>query len=1671
MAFEDELRSFLENRLQEFDPSIDLSAGSPAQLQVIDPTLSRFGEDPFSTDTRNFIVARLTQEFPELAASAGGELEDLLVSPMQMLLEPFKRDIESTRINQSVENADIMNDEEADALAANFFTEREDGGFASGPVRLYFTAPTTVRVTTDRQVSSRSGVAFFPTENTFITSQQMVFNRDGDQFFLDINVKAEEAGEEGNVEAGDLITIDDVEGIVRVSNLSDFSSGSQREDNEDFLGGIPQALTERSLVTDRGITTRIPDVFGTSVRAMQTIGAGEEAMNRDLLTGTSEGFLHLVGNASFFQSWVIIGSVGYKDDGVDNDVTIQPGDKVRLVLSLVDDPDRTAHEAFITDIISTGIGTISESHILILDSTFDTVVGDSGAGATVAIFKEGFITVSGLPGGVSTGIVVAENQIHIGGHTDILIRPASDDRREGILPNLTDSDPLLATLLLATTINDNLVSVPNDLIAAGVASGDLLVVEEGAAAGSYKILSVGSPDANTEARVDSLFTSTESGLRARLIKSITVDLVEPKVPKVPFTPGPVSDLQTTVGTALFRLGTDIQTFGAVTGDVIRVLDGLNAGDYVIQSFDPVLGGTGPIVDRPVAATGTSQRYEVFTISEGLELPLVRVQTLEVLDSTNQGTGIGVPYGDAVDVRAVCDFEGAGTSIRVLDKQLIVAPDGLALWGGGGLADDTIVTPSVSNDARYSKKLSIADGIVRISSSGSSIINQSEINIPPFAYNGRRDTLLALDTREDPEFAGTTGTAHRTSDIAEGKVGDSLVILDGPNAGNYVIRDLRIMEVWGSSISGHRNIAVIQVDEELPVDSLSTIIEYIAATAGATGVTPIDAVSMSRFYEEANEFYELSSWLEDTIIARLRDTLNHVSQGFSFTLAEVRELVLKLVSTGYDVGASAEGTLRLFFQEPVSAEFFFGEDDPTLFQVVGNAALRYRLSPDLPPAQIFPESADATLPTEWNRNMSLHVSPDRDTSYLVSGSSFANRGIRDGDTMEFHKAINDTQARGLMESGWLLATQAGSNLVRFILPRGNGRGLDNGILPEPGHLFFIDSGPDIGSYIITAVSNENDITSDPPYVEFRIDKSLTHTTSIFPADVSPGVPSLDLDHVAQAKALVVTVGNVFPMTLSPSAHLKISLVGIGVYEHTFGSTAYANIGEVVTELNSVGSWSGNDTTVLTHLDIFADGDELVLRTTLASYPHIGVGIEAAPTAPTAVGTALLEFQAGESDSSHLAALALPGTKRLVSDAFTAANGWEANQWVSLHAITSSMGGLPATAGENILAVGDDTPYVGTYKIVSVGLTSGGTRDLEPYIELDRAEDFPFRANVRWIRHQEPETTPSTTSDGGKELSSVFVRGRMYLEVAESEIISIPWAPTPASPLEGVDDVSVDPTQILLSADPISPLLGYGHKMPYRIIRDGVKSISSTAMSQNRAGALYYVDLPVIGLGVIEDLNISTEPGLTIEGRSNIEGYVFAVDNEIFTFSTQEEVSIILPSSVLPVGSTPDADNKIALAGQNLQVNYDSAPIIADVQSFFDSKLDRVIVANSLVRHFLPTYVFLDAVYVGGDSEDLVAADLISLINNIDPNVNELASDAVTKVITRRSAIRVQQPINMISLTHGVDRRIRGAQSTDVLGGGSTPTFAGTYKQTYFIAGPNTSSDDVRPDGEQVFLTRI
>lgn len=1648
MAFEDDLLDFLESRLLSYDPAIDLSPNSPAQLQIIQPIIQRFGEDPFSVDIPTFIQDRLLQEFPDLAANNGGMVEDILSKPSQLLLEPFKRQIELVKLGSSLQNADIMAESEANALGANWFTDRDIGDFASGPVRLFYSQPSTVRCGTDKRFFTSDGLAFFPIQNYSITAQQMAFNRQGNFFFLDVTVRAEVEGDQYNVAKGAINGVEEMVGVVKVANLTAFTTGDPKETNTEYANRIEESLTDRSFVTKRGVLARTPALFN-SVRALQVVGGGDLGMDRDILTGTGQGFLHLAGKATIFGDWVWLSEVTYRDDGPSNSITPQPGDTVRFHPTSPAPAATVVVEATVVTILST-----SPTSCLFLLKAAPYSDGVTHQGA-FALLKPGTISISGVPGGIAANVEVADNTVHLGGHTDVFVRPTQDSTIQTTIGNVTDDSPIVAIVdLQVPTAGQNLVtSASSDFVALGVRPGDLLVIDTGSGfAGTYLVLEIVS---STSIRVSAIFALSSTSLRGRIVRNIRLDLVSPKIPKLPFTDSPVSDLQTNVGSNEFRFASiNIQDFGAAIGDTINILEGPDAGEFTIIGFGPVSGSV--LVDRVASATGANLIYQIYTKQDGLERPIVRLKGIEVLDSTGQTTGITIPYGDAVDIRPDCNFEGAGNGLITYDKQIVIFPD-MSEWASGGLGSNPIDTGEIgiNTDARYSLGLAPFDGVIRqISSSVGNQIILTEINTPPFLWNGKRDKILALVSRTDPNFPTSIPGAHKSSDLADAKIGDSITINDGPNQGKYIILDLRVLDLWGKTDTGHRKVALIQVDPPFKVDPIRTALQVINQVNGSPFFSSEDLFG---FLQYAADWDNDSSFYAATFIPKLRTSLASVGVTFSSD-ADLKAFFDPLIRSGYTVGPSAQGTFRTYFLEPVSAELNFGED-PTTFDLASDGSKRFRISPDLDPAQILPESVLPTQPALWNRNLGVRLVQDN-FAFLTSGTSFASRGVRVGDVIEFRPAINDLPARGAMTSSWMCVTQVGSNVVQLIIPQSNGTseagygGADNFMNFSAGQLLFIDSGPDLGSYIITKVITQ-DWVSNPPVLILQLDQSLTHSTDTFPVLSTGTTPPTQADFNSNLPAFLLSTPTL-PVVFASTNHLRVDVSTDGgttwtTVDHAFSSGSYADISSLVA------SFTG-DTAFLAVATPVVSGSSFGL-VSVASGPRVRIRVGTSVTPPSA--HTALGFTSGVTAAGARGAGTLSGTKRIYGSGLSQ---FLVNDWVTLYAANNA----------TILANGDDSDIIGTYQVTAAGSDQAAApfwSGVATYIELDRTDNFPAGdpVYVRWLRHEAPDTTPSNTSNGGKNISDQFVRFRTYDSVSRKiTVASIPWDTATTHPLLDTSD-----QQIQLASPIINTSGGqrdYAHKAPFRVLRPDVFRISSTEMSNNRSGALYFVDVPVIGYGPGEEMNVTPDDGFVLSGNCKIDGYTVEVTNDIFTYSTEEELHLVLPSSVLPVGAAAGIDNQFNLAGQNLQITYDNAPLVEDLQTLYNAPLDRVTASSMLARHFLPGYVIFDAVYSGGAGESDVATEIIKYINNIDPDTAEIRTDLLQDVIKRKGAGTADLPLTVIVLFHGIDRRIRGMRSTKSIGIGDTPFFKGNFKQTYFIAGPDTSGQTTRPVGEQVFLKR-
>jgi hypothetical protein len=441
VAEEEELETFLKERLSEFDPSISTASGSRADRIIIQPTVARFGTTPFDVDIVSFLKDRIKQEFPSLDVNLT-DLEDLIIKPQAVLLDPLRREIRAIQIQQSIENPSLLLEDEADALMANIFVSRIQGNRARGLARLYFNGPVSFIGLPSMTLTTASGLKFHPTQVQSITVNEMQANTEDGFFFLDITVEAELEGTESQIEPGALIRVDNAPGVVRVTNKARFSGGLDRQTNQELKDFAELSITERSLTTTRGVSSQLLANF--TVEDVLTVGYGDPEMERDIIESVGP----LVASQTADITVSVVGLVvtdSTPPSGSFLTADVRVGDKITFFTG----PNfgRTYPITAVTGTTVTLSGAIT-AHA-------------SGIPITYFITQEteATLTISAIPGGILSvpPISVANSTVHIGNHTDAYVKvPKLDQDFVDIisLPDPADDKDLLD----ATHIDIDLIS-------------------------------------------------------------------------------------------------------------------------------------------------------------------------------------------------------------------------------------------------------------------------------------------------------------------------------------------------------------------------------------------------------------------------------------------------------------------------------------------------------------------------------------------------------------------------------------------------------------------------------------------------------------------------------------------------------------------------------------------------------------------------------------------------------------------------------------------------------------------------------------------------------------------------------------------------------------------------------------------------------------------------------------------------------------------------------------------------------------------------------------------------------------------------------------------------------------------------------------------------------------
>ena len=230
---------------------------------------------------------------------------------------------------------------------------------------------------------------------------------------------------------------------------------------------------------------------------------------------------------------------------------------------------------------------------------------------------------------------------------------------------------------------------------------------------------------------------------------------------------------------------------------------------------------------------------------------------------------------------------------------------------------------------------------------------------------------------------------------------------------------------------------------------------------------------------------------------------------------------------------------------------------------------------------------------------------------------------------------------------------------------------------------------------------------------------------------------------------------------------------------------------------------------------------------------------------------------------------------------------------------------------------------------------------------------------------------------------------------------------------------------------------GQAQHFKVIRPTVQRMHSTVMNTQTENGLYYMDVELLSEGSGDQWNLD-QGVLLLVGDYESDGYRLVVADQDLSFSTKEQVKLVLSRRLLMVGSSDRPDEATLLSGQNIQVNYDHSPLTAQVQSFASSELERVLTASIVVRHLQPHYLNFTLNYRGGSDAPVVEDDVNNYLNALTPDDRVEVSD-LQDLASRRGATYVENPIELVAVAHATDRSISVDRSEDYVTKGRLATF--------------------------------
>lgn len=1610
-----DFRSFMQERLIEIDPNADISDGGTLDTDLIQPILDFIGPSPFDSKAFEFVLERMRLFNPDDLVDEGDALTDLAVKPYSFILDPIIEELTRLKNSLTFRRPETMSRESAQNLGANLFIEMEDGTFTTGTVRLYFTTAISESVSGANVVSTVNGEPFIPAFPQSISQNEMFFNRQGSFFYWDIIVRSISPGAV-DVGPGEAISIDGLDSAVRVTNQESFDIGANRETVEEFATRAREALTERSLVTSRGASARIRDLFATT-RAIEVSGYNDIEMGRDAIDYRTSGDRARV---------VSINPISFP-------LNLSAGSNDKIMVETDNIPSSGGSGPFLfsiaggyADIVELTVGINlawkAAGGVGVIASSWgtDKLILSSGTAAPSLTFshKDSFIRLytppsaqawssigyqasqldtvvrgtaglifSSMPGGIlrpntAFGTFVPEDELkyHVGGATDIYIQPPQSDSAEATHPDLEDTkfafmgtvltdNPVLA---ISDRVKDESSTIPSarpgrpdfsaplniselDLqYTAGKVSesdflngvqvepGDVLVIRDASAGGTFVVAATKAQDptlAGEELRLNSVSTGKSTNLTYHLSATTRVNLSDPtrrvKVSSIHGTQLQcygASDQVYWLSPGLSGIDTNnFGRYGVEVGDYLIIHKKVNGEVSENAGTYPITKVVGNQLSLGIQLLATERVSFAVVQKEGdaLDLPLVRVKSVDLLDSLGASTGVTVPYALPVLIQSQgfsgsrVLMEASNGILNATNKSELGLPTNYRSFLDMGIKPGHVA--KLSHDSAFgtdskvfAKVLTVTDFLITFTEELPHQTSFTDVTFsigPPACGKARlyfqepasfevEHSLLLTDQLRD-ESGGNLSTSGQSLELAVRENDGTFQRFFAPRS--------------KGPLGGRRLYPALEEGEDPEVDNVDT------------GGIPSFAQDMTFVYTDDTNATEAKV-----------DFSDFVSRQYGL----------------FPSSGSRVGDVLIVFPE----------------RLLGQGLITSYSNALGVEQDVLQRRARSVAIVDSNSSNSLSLPLD-----------FFE------PSMPFSKGLTDTGLTSAsVEGAW---GQLEESIVTIHAP------IDGALSPNAG------------SYRISSVPDESPLFNNRIILKRSGDSTsfgLEVTDPLIDACGRASYDQLTITMAAGAGDYIVgeTVTNGVASAIV--SHWDSGLLQLWVY----GLNVPRSL--VPTSGSWVGASSGTSRATSLVNDSFfikpQDGTSSirfsVMLATGIDIPAPGY-IDAANPGPWVVGNFLYLYGLISNDGTT----SLTVTKNHAQGAVNNMGAWKiisvsaAGDDILLENVKN-----PAKTFNNAGAVGDP--------IMMGWVVSSGPRPME---QFGVYEVFPQVFPLKSIYYED---------------SGVLQEGRLGLHDPDSEWVSITQGRT-------------------LSGD----------RCPYQISRPGRTRISSTEMTNNEQDNLFYFDLEVESLGPGTSQNLSAEDEVVItnspdpirgayraEDKSYVgEGYVLEVSDPNLSYSLYEEVTLAMNPRIIQPGDDDLEPNKMILSSRSVGVNYDRSDLVANIDALLSSDSERVTAASIMARHFTPAFVRMSIDYTGTATTAELLEGVEDLVNGRAGSDRLEVSD-VEAIMHKAGVDFIDQDFAIVAIFHDTDRKIVAQRDRNFIGGDEdrTANLRTTNRVSHFIS---------------------